>query len=176
MDFRLALFCIILVGGAVGMAVPGGPLEQQANTSAVQANGELVLADSARTDLVEWGEGVVLQREGDGHFYADVQVDGSTVRMLVDTGASVVALTPEDASAMGLEWSEDDVKPVAQGASGPVYGVNAQIDRMSVGGNEATNVRAIIITQGAGISLLGQSYLSTLGQVRIAGDSMVLGG
>lgn len=173
MDFRLALFCIILVGGAVGLAVPGGPLEQQTAAPKVPA---LPLADSVHTDTSDWSEGVVLQREADGHFYADVQIDGGNVRMLVDTGASVVALTAADAAAMGLEWSEDDVAQVAQGASGPVYGVNAQIDRMSVGGNEATDVRAIIITQGAAMSLLGQSYLSTLGSVRIAGDSMVLGG
>jgi aspartyl protease family protein len=175
MDFRLALFCIIMVGGAVGMAVPGGPLDQQAALAA-QASGAVPHVEMARSNPAEWGEGVVLHREGDGHFYADVQVDGGTLRMLVDTGASVVALTPEDAATMGLDWSEDDVEQVAQGASGPVYGVNTQIDRMGVGGNEATNVRAIIITQGAGISLLGQSYLSTLGQVRIAGDNMILGG
>lgn len=176
MDFRIALFCIIMAGGAVGMAVPGGPLDRQAAAPAPSSTAELPLADSAQTDVVEWGDGVVLQREGDGHFYADVQVDGQSIRMLVDTGASVVALTAEDAAAMGLEWSEDEVAPVAQGASGPVHGVNTTIERMSVGGNEATDVRAIIIPEGAGMSLLGQSYLSTLGQVRISGDSMVLGG
>ena len=175
MDFRLALFCIIMVGVAVGLAVPGGPLDQPAGAPA-QVGEQLPLADSALTEAPQWSDGVILQREGDGHFYADVQVDGSMIRMLVDTGASVVALTADDAVAMGLEWSEDDVAPVAQGASGPVYGVNTQIERMSVGGNEATNVRAIIITHGAGMSLLGQSFLSTLGQVRIAGDSMILGG
>ncbi len=176
MDFRVALFCIILAGGAVGMAVPGGPLDRQANAPAAAEAADLPLADSARTEVVEWGEGVVLQRESDGHFYADVQVDGQSIRMLVDTGASVVALTAADAEAMGLEWSEDEVAPVAQGASGPVYGIDTQIERMSVGGNEATSVRAIIIPEGAGMSLLGQSYLSTLGQVRIADDRMILGG
>lgn len=158
------------------MAVPGGPLDRQASAPAAPERSVLPLADSARTQAVEWGEGVVLQRMSDGHFYADVQIDGSTIRMLVDTGASVVALTAADAEALGLEWSEDDVAAVAQGASGPVYGINTQIERMSVGGNEATGVRAIIITEGAGMSLLGQSFLSTLGSVRIAGDSMVLGG
>lgn len=176
MDFRIALFCVILAGGAVGMAVPGGPLDRQATAPTQSESTALPLADSARIEEAEWGEGVVLKREADGHFYADVVIDGLPIRMLVDTGASVVALTGEDAQAMGLEWSEDEVAQVAQGASGPVFGVNATIERMSVGGNEASGVRAIIIPEGAGMSLLGQSFLSTLGQVRISGDSMVLGG
>ena len=43
--------------------------------------------------------------------------------MLVDTGASVVALTGADARAAGLMWSAADIRPIAQGASGPVAGM-----------------------------------------------------
>ena len=122
-----------------------------------------------------WGEAVVLERESDGHYYADVQVDGQSYRMLVDTGASVIALTGEDAEAMGLSWQADNVRPVAQGASGPVEGVVTTIERVSLGNHEAAGVQAIIVPEGLGISLLGQSFLGTIGSVRISGDQMVLG-
>ena len=51
---------------------------------------------------------VLLLREPDGHFYADVSVGGATARMLVDTGASVIALTAEDANRLGIAWSDAD--------------------------------------------------------------------
>jgi len=138
------------------------------------------LATGDRLNVVQypagstWAEEVTLDREMDGHFYADVVVDGQTYRMLVDTGASVVALTEQDALSMGITWNEEDIAPVAQGASGPVEGVNTTIRHMAVGYHEADNVRAIVITNGGGMSLLGQSFLSTLENVQITGDRMVM--
>lgn len=118
----------------------------------------------------------VLQREPDGHFYASVQIDSHDYRLLVDTGASMVALTGEDAEAIGLTWSDADLREIGRGASGPVYGVPATIERIELGGLEARNVRAAIVPEGLGVSLLGQSFLSQLRGVRIDGDRMMLGG
>jgi aspartyl protease family protein len=118
----------------------------------------------------------VLQRSGDGHFYASVQIDSRDYRMLVDTGASVVALTGEDAEAIGLTWSDADLREIGRGASGPVQGVPVTIDRIELGGFEARNVRAAILPEGLDVSLLGQSFLSQIPGVRIDGDRMMLGG
>ena len=177
MDFRLALACMIMTGTAVGLAVPGGLLDRQAGlvpAKAGAAQSPQKVASTARIHP-DWGDAVVLERERDGHYYAEVQVDGQPFRMLVDTGASVIALTAEDAEAMGLSWQEDQVRAVAQGASGPVEGVHTTIDRVSLGNHEAAQVQAIIVPEGLGISLLGQSFLGTIGSVRISGDQMVLG-
>jgi clan AA aspartic protease (TIGR02281 family) len=74
-----------------------------------------------------WSDGeMVLDREGDGHFYATVSVDASNYRMLVDTGASMVALTGEDAQNMGLDWDPNALAPVARGVGGTVMGVPAR--------------------------------------------------
>ncbi len=136
---------------------------------------EAQLAVAQEAASAGWNEPVTLYRESDGHFYAEVQVDGRYFRMLVDTGASVVALTGDDAAAMGIYWNQDDIQHVAQGANGPVEGVVTTIDRMALGGHETGQVRAIIIPEGAGVSLLGQSFLSTLGKVEIVDDRMILG-
>lgn len=126
--------------------------------------------------LNAWSSGeTVLQRAGDGHFYADVDVNGSSVNFLVDTGASMVALSAADASAAGLNWSDADIQLVGQGASGPVYGVPITIERMVLGGHEARDVEGAIITDGLQVSLLGQSFLSTIQPVRIEDDAMTLG-
>ena len=124
-----------------------------------------------------WGSGeAVLRREDDGHFYANVLVDGRDYRFLVDTGASIVALTGDDARGMGLDWDESRLRPVGRGASGDVHGVPTFIERLEVGGMEARNVEAVIIPEGLDVSLLGQSVLGKFPNVGINGDEMTLGG
>ncbi len=118
----------------------------------------------------------MLPRAADGHFYADVTVEGVTKEMLIDTGASVIALTGPDAEAMGLYWTEADVAPVARGASGTVYGVPITLNLVQLGDFEAQAVEAVIVPRGLGVSLLGQSFLSQVGRVEIEGEQMVLGG
>ena len=174
MDMRIPIAGVLVAGGLLGLAMPTITADEEAPTQ--NSSGEEPYSDStmALVDANEWSDSLALERRGDGHFYADVVVEGVSTRMLVDTGASVIALTGEDASAMGLYWSEDDVVPVAQGASGAVYGVNVELAHVRLGHFEAENVRAMIIPEGLAISLLGQSFLSTVRTVRIADGRMVL--
>src|SRR5690242_17104976 len=58
-----------------------------------------------------------LRRGPDGHFYADAQVNGTTIRFLVDTGASLVVLSREDAQRAGLQLPSE--RSVAMGVGGP---------------------------------------------------------
>lgn len=122
------------------------------------------------------GGDVMLERAGDGHFYADVEIDGRSTRMLVDTGASVVALTGEDADALGVAWSAQHAETVARGASGPVEGVRVVLDRVRLGDLEARGVRAVVVPEGLPVSLLGQSFLSQVPRVEMGPGTMTLGG
>lgn len=186
MDIKIPLAATLLVGGAIGLMLPSsedGAADAGMFGTAGDENGQYppdvqlsrVTGNTVDSAVSGWGDEVVLEREADGHFYANVTVDGYEYRMLVDTGASVVALTGDDAAAMGLTWFDDEVAPIAQGAGGAVSGVNANIERMRLGNLEASNVRAIILPEHGGVSLLGQSFLSTIGNVEISGDRMVLG-
>ncbi|MEL7188029.1 MAG: TIGR02281 family clan AA aspartic protease [Pseudomonadota bacterium] len=116
----------------------------------------------------------ILNREADGHFYASASVDGAHMRMLVDTGASVIALTGDDARAAGVFWDDNEIRNIGQGASGAVYGVPVTLNDVEIGGMVRRNVQAVVIPQGLSISLLGQSYLSQIGSVEIADDRMTL--
>ncbi|RYD39559.1 MAG: TIGR02281 family clan AA aspartic protease, partial [Sphingomonadales bacterium] len=60
-----------------------------------------VAAAAARDNSGSSGE-ILLERSGDSHFYADTEIEGRNIRMLVDSGASVVALTRDDAEAIGI--------------------------------------------------------------------------
>ena len=115
-----------------------------------------------------------IKRSADGHFYADLMVNGAPVHFLVDTGASVVALTREDAQKVGLQFSEGEFTASAQTAAGPVGVKPVTLDRMTLGALEATGVDGAIIERGLGISLLGQSWLGRVGKVTIEGDVMML--
>jgi aspartyl protease family protein len=162
----------VVVGALVGWFAPGGPQPGSAvpEANAVAAGDRLEVARTERRHADE----VVLQRGENGHFYAEVSSDSGKVMMLVDTGATVVALTGNDAAMMGVDWNPGDVRPVARGASGDVYGVPVTLDRIDVGGIEARRVPAVVVPEGLDISLLGQSFLSKVNRVEVAGDTMVL--
>lgn len=168
-------FIAITIGAAlfVGWFAPSGQdlVEPPAPTAREKRSAQL---DVLQQD--EWGGGeMVLARADDGHFYADVMVDGGSANMMVDTGASIVALTAEDADAAGVQWSDDQVQPVARGANGTVFGVPVMLGRVQVGEFEAQQVEAVVIPEGLDVSLLGQSFLSKIQRVEIEQDRMLLG-
>ncbi len=175
MNLKLALAGVLIAGTAIGFALPDMIGQRQAVQGAGAAVPETpTLALVTTSPPPAWHDSLTLEREADGHFYADVSVNGQSARMLVDTGASVIALTGADASAIGLSWDESDVGPVAQGANGPVYGVRMMLPDVELGEFAAQGVPALIIPDGLRVSLLGQSFLSTIARVEIAGDAMVL--
>jgi aspartyl protease family protein len=118
---------------------------------------------------------VVLQREGNGHFFAQGEADGAAVRFMVDTGASVIALTAADAQKLGQTWYPNELQMVGRGVNGDVIGKPIMLNRVRIGNIEATNVRAIIVPEGLDVSLLGQSFLKQVSNVNISGDQMTLG-
>jgi len=119
------------------------------------------------------GSTVELQRENDGHFYADVQVNGSTLHMLVDTGATGIALSRDDARAAGVATSIGMNDVVGEGADGAVHGEYVKLDNVSLGGTSASGLEAIVLNGGSQ-SLLGQEFLAKFDSVEIHGDTMVL--
>lgn len=119
------------------------------------------------------GEAVELERHPDGHFYADVQVNGATLHMLVDTGATDIALTRDDARNAGLAVSIGMPEVVGQGADGDVRGEFATLDRVTLGEKTVEGLPAVVLNSGRQ-SLLGQSFLSKFESVQIQGDRMVL--
>ena len=167
MKMGLSLAAAGVIGTAVGF---GMPMEQSAPAPATLTAADL----PALREQTGPGDDIVLTREGDGHFYADVQLDMVPTRMLVDTGASMIALTEADAIAAGLYWDEAELATVAQGASGAVRGVYVTLPRVSLGGVEMTNAQAVVIPEGLPVSLLGQSFLAQVGKVSIEGNAMVL--
>lgn len=135
--------------------------------------GEEPATASAEDEAVFGSEAIILDREADGHFYADASINGQTIRMLVDTGATAIALSREDARRAGIGISIGMPMVVGQGAGGDVHGELVTLDRVSLGGAAAEEMTAVVL-DGGEMSLLGQSFLSKFDSVEIKGDRMVL--
>lgn len=117
---------------------------------------------------------VTLMRSPDGHFYADAIINGATIRVLVDTGATTVALSRADAQAAGVQFGEGEFTGTAQTAGGDIRLKPVVLDRVGIGAVEARNVDAVVVDSRLSVSLLGQSWLRRVGNVQIIGDRMVL--
>jgi aspartyl protease family protein len=150
---------VVAFGAFVGVMMPGS--EPEAAPVAM-----------ARPDGPPPAE-VRLDRRSDGHFYVHGEVNGQLARFLVDTGASFIALTVEDAERLGVPFDEANFQVVGTGASGPVRGQPVMLDRVTVEGREVTQVSAAVL-EGLEISLLGQSFLSRIGSIQMTGDTMIL--
>src|SRR4051794_24557517 len=116
---------------------------------------------------------IALDRSADGHFYADVRINGNPAHMLIDTGASGIALSRDDARAVGLATSIGMNDVVGEGADGVVRGEYVKLDRVELGPLSASGLDAVVLNSGQQ-SLLGQSFLSKFSSVQIEGNKMVL--
>ncbi|MBB5708270.1 retropepsin-like aspartic protease family protein [Sphingopyxis panaciterrulae] len=117
---------------------------------------------------------VRLDRAGDSHFYAEAEINGQPMRMLVDSGASIIALTRRDAEAAGIDVDALPVAGSAATAGGVVPVRPVMLDSVDVGGIAVRGVAAAVLDADMGVSLLGQSYLARLDTVNVEGDTMTL--
>ncbi|MGV8929822.1 MAG: TIGR02281 family clan AA aspartic protease [Brevundimonas sp.] len=101
-------------------------------------------------------------KAADGHYWADALIDGRAVRVMVDTGASVVALTPDDAARLGLRLKAGDFSGTVITASGPARAAPIQLGAVAVAGARVEQVEALVVEHGLPHSLLGMSYLGRL--------------
>lgn len=101
-------------------------------------------------------------RAADGHYWAEAEIAGRAVRVMVDTGASVVVLTPADAARLGLKLTPADFSGTVITASGPVRAAPVRLEAVAVAGARVAAVEALVVEQGLPHSLLGMSYLGRL--------------
>ena len=121
------------------------------------------------------GEGdVAIRRSGDGHFRLTANVEGKSVRFLVDTGASLVALSPADARAIGFDTEKLQYGLPIQTANGSTWSAGVSLAEISVGPIRARNVKAAVSRDGLTESLLGLTFLNRLSGYEVRGDTMIL--
>ena len=100
-------------------------------------------------------------------------VNGQPVEMIIDTGASSVALTVADAQRIGIAVNPAAFEVVGTGASGPVRGQRIHLDSVELEGRRVSGVSGAVL-EGLEQSLLGQSYLSRIGSITMNGEYLTL--
>lgn len=162
----------VFVASALGRMTPGaGPPHA---TGTPKETVELQVPRETQAATFSSLDGAVeLPRASDGHFYAEVKINGAPVRMLVDTGASAIALSREDAQSAGVATSIGMNDVVGRGADGAVRGQYVRLDTVELGPLKGQGLDAVVLNSGK-VSLLGQSFLSKFAAVEITGDRMVL--
>jgi aspartyl protease family protein len=141
------------------------------------SSGDGSQGDDARTKVqsnATSGEVHIQAGEG-GHFFSDVEVNGRTITAVVDTGATGVALSYEDARAIGIRLDEADFTMESQTANGSAKIAPITLERVQIGDIEVRDVQAFVAEKGKLFqTLLGMSFLRRLSRIDIRGGELVL--
>lgn len=147
----------VLVWGAIGLLLILGYSYRDDLTRMWQRiTGEL----SPGTAVTE-GRSLRISRAGDGHFYADVSIDGHPMRLLVDTGATNTVLSRRQARAIGLDPDTLDYRVLLSTANGTIRAARVTIKNLRIGGATLRNLGILVSGSTASdVSVLGIGTLN----------------
>ena len=179
----LFAFCSIYyypaIKSTVGPVVAGWVLKfahsQPRSTESEDAVAEAETQKPQPGSISYSGGEIHLQADESGHFFADVYVNDTPIRVIVDTGATGVALTYEDAEAIGLSVPDEAFTGISRTANGEAKVAPIMLQSVRLGDIELENVQAYVAEPGMLFStLLGMTFLGRLQTVQIRGSDLVL--
>ncbi len=120
------------------------------------------------------GEDVRIRMASDGHFWAQVSINGVERRMLVDSGATVTALSQQTADLAGVARGAGLVPVLMRTANGTIRAETGTVDQLRLGGIEARNLKVVVSPALGNIDVLGMNFLSQLAWWRVEGRVLIL--
>jgi clan AA aspartic protease (TIGR02281 family) len=117
---------------------------------------------------------LVLRAGAHGHFMVEATVNGEPLHFMVDTGASSIYLTPEDAERLGWPPQRLTFSERYGTAAGEVRAAPVTLRSLRIGQLELYDLPASVGEQSSGISLLGMSFLKRLESYQVRGDTLIL--
>lgn len=165
---------------AIGFClIAGYSYRQELTTVATRVGGELLPSGQiVSTETNEEGETAVrVRRRLDGHFAVRASVNGQSMTLMVDTGASSVVLKPADAERAGIDLNSLSYTVPVDTANGTAYAAAVRIRTLAVGPLLVRNVDALVARPGSvKENLLGMSFLRRLRSYEFANDYLTLRG
>jgi aspartyl protease family protein len=136
-----------------------------------------VLAELVPGHVISHGRSVEIARTSAGDFAISAQINGARIAMVLDTGASSVVLSRDDAKAAGLPLEVLNYTVSIDTANGRTHAAPVTLDRLAIGGLVERSVEALVAQPGQlRTSLLGMSFLNRLQSWEVSGDRLLLRG
>lgn len=130
---------------------------------------------SAATQGSAGSDSVEVTRDARGHFRVEGRIDGRRLDFVVDTGATVIALTADDAANLGLHPALGDYTMLMRTANGVIRAAPATLGMVEIGDIMMHDVSAVVMPEGAlAENLLGMSFLSRLHHFDYSDGKLVL--
>lgn len=163
---------LVLWVGIFGVAIVGYTLRDDIQGLAGRVFGELAPGIA----VVDANAGTATFRRGmGGHFEVRANINGASVPLIFDTGASAVVLTAEDARKAGIDTDALRYTVSVSTANGKGKAAAVKLDNINVGGIERQGVRAFVAEEDAlDTSLLGMTFLETLKRYAVSSNSLEL--
>lgn len=137
------------------------------------ALGKRVFAESrGEGQVVAAGETLRIRKAMDGHFWINGEINGKSVRFLVDSGATVTSISSDTAALADIVPS--GLLAVVQTANGTVSVGRARADRLKIGTIERRNLAVHVSETFGPMNVLGMNFLSSLSGWEVEGQWLVL--
>lgn len=171
----IALIALVVAGQADRWTKRVRPSSLSTASDAPAASPADQINSRNRWAATAWGE-VRIPVGAGGHYWTAAEINGGRIgALIVDTGASMVFLTYEDAETAGVFPGAADFNVPVQTANGIGRAARARLRHVRVGDLFVENVDAMVAQQGVlSTSLLGMSFLSRLGSFEASGGALVL--
>jgi aspartyl protease family protein len=120
------------------------------------------------------GDEVRIRMAPDGHFWADVTVNGVKRRMLIDSGATVTAISERTAAAASVDDSAGMLPVMLRTANGLAQARTGSVDELRVGSVTARDLNVVISPSIGNLDVIGMNFLSKLASWRVEGRTLIL--
>ncbi|KQI72620.1 aspartyl protease [Loktanella sp. 5RATIMAR09] len=117
---------------------------------------------------------IAVPRSNDGHYHLTLDVNGTPIDFVIDTGASQVVLSQRDAARIGINADALNFSGMASTANGVVRTAPVVLDQVTLGGITDRNVPAVVNGGAMDNSLLGMTYLGLYNRIEISNGELVL--
>lgn len=121
------------------------------------------------------GRSVSIRAGDHGHYVAKVEIERTPITVLIDTGATKVVMSYEDAEHIGLKPFSLDFRAAVSTANGTVRAAPVTLGRVEIANIQVRDVEALVLPEGAMRgTLLGMSFLNRLSNFRVSEGTLIL--
>jgi aspartyl protease family protein len=169
---NILLLAALIMGVGLYLAEKAANIKTPATVAVASSQSAPVASDASAS---AGRRSHTITRDQRGHFTTDGRVDGRRLDFMVDTGASVIALTEREAGRLGIWPVRNDYTAQVRTANGVVRAAPVMLRSVDIGGLVVRDVRALVVPGNAlGENLLGLSYLTRLKRFEYSNNRLVL--